>query len=86
MTKIKFTSLVDILKNNNFELYYRYNSKSRTFKDKSNIVINSDSICYNGGIITKDDLNDIYIFDGNFITFHDYKNYRIVEIVLLSKN
>lgn len=86
MTKINFTSLVDILKNNKFELYYRYNSKSRNFKDKSTIVIDSDSIRYNGGIITKDDLKDIYIFDNNFVTFHDYKNCRIIEIVLLNKN
>lgn len=86
MKSIKFNQLIAILKNNNFNLYYRSGSKSRAFKDNSNIVINSDSISYKHGIITEKDVNDIYIFDNQFITFHDYKNFRIIEINLLSEN
>lgn len=86
MKTIKFNQLVAILKNNNFNLYYRSGSKSRSFKDNSNIVINSDSISYKHGIITEKDVNDIYIFDNEFITFTDYKNYKKIEIQLVSES
>lgn len=86
MKTIKFNQLVAILKNNNFNLYYRSGSKSRSFKDNSNIVIDSDSISYKHGIITEKDVNDIYIFDNEFITFTDYKNYKKIEIQLVSKS
>lgn len=86
MKAIKFNQLAAILKNNNFNLYYRYGSRSRSFKDNSNIIIDSDSISYKHGIITEKDVNDIYIFDNDFITFTDYKNFRIIEISLLSES
>lgn len=86
MKSINFPTLLKLLKNNNFDLFYRHNSKSRSFKDKGNIVIDSNSICYKSGIITEKDVNDIHIFDNQFITFHDYKNFRIVEINLLGES
>ena len=75
-----------MLKNNNFDLFYRSNTKSRSFKDRSNIVIDSDSIRYKHGTITEKDTTSIYLFDNQFIAFHDYKNFRIIEINLLSEN
>lgn len=86
MKSIKFNQLVAILKSNNFNLYYRSGSKSRAFKDNSNIVIDSESISYKHGIITEKDVNDIYIFDNEFIAFSDYKNYKKIEIQLVSES
>lgn len=86
MKSIKFNELVAILKNNNFNLYYRSGSKSRSFKDNSNIAIDSESISYKHGIITEKDVNSIYIFDNEFIAFSDYKNYKKIEIQLLSES
>lgn len=86
MKSIKFQTLLKLLKNNNFDLFYKSNSKSRSFKDKSNIIIDSNSIRYKHGTITEKDTNSIYLFDNQFIAFHDYKNYRIIEINLLSSN
>ena len=86
MKSIKFSQLVTILKNNNFNLYYKSGSKSRGFKDKSNIVIDSESISYKHGIITEKDVNSIYLFDNQFIAFTDYKNCKKIEIQLLSEN
>lgn len=86
MKSINFSQLVEILKNNNFNLYYKSGSKSRSFRDNSNIVIDSESISYKHGIITEKDVNDIYIFDNQFITFKDYKNYKMIEIQLLSES
>lgn len=86
MKSIKFNQLVEVLKNNNFNLYYKSGSKNRGFKDKSNIVIDSESISYKHGIITEKDVNDIYIFDNQFIAFKDYKNYKMIEIQLLSES
>ena len=86
MKSIKFNQLVELLKNNNFNLYYKGGSKSRSFKDNTNIVIDSESISYKHGIITEKDVNDIYIFDSQFITFKDYKNYKMIEIELLSES
>lgn len=84
MKSINFNQLVAVLKNNNFNLYYKSGSKSRGFKDKSNIIIDSKSISYKHGIITEKDINDIYIFDNQFIAFKDYKNYKMIQIQLLS--
>lgn len=86
MKSIKFNQLVAILKNNNFNLYYKFGSKSRAFKDNSNILIDSESISYKHGIITEKDVSDIDIFDNNFIAFTDYKNYKKIEIQLLSES
>jgi hypothetical protein len=86
MKSINFNQLVAILKNNNFNLYYKSGSKSRSFKDKSNIVIDSESISYKHGIITEKDVNSIYLFDNQFIAFTDYKNCKKIEIQLLSEN
>ena len=86
MKSIKFNQLVAILKNNNFNLYYRQGSKSRSFKDNSSIVIDSESISYKHGIITEEDVNNIYLFDNEFIAFTDYKNYKKIEIQLLSES
>ena len=86
MKSIKFSQLAEILKNNNFNLYYKSGSKSRSFKDKSNIVIDSESISYKHGIITEKDVNSIYLFDNQFIAFTDYKNCKKIEIQLLSEN
>lgn len=86
MKSINFPTLLKLLKNNNFDLFYRHNSKSRSFKDRSNIVIDSDSIRYKHGTITEKDTTSIYLFDNQFITFHDYKNFRIVEINLLGES
>lgn len=86
MKSIKFNQLVAILKNNNFNLYYKGGSKSRSYKDNSNIVIDSNSISYKHGIITEKDINYIYIFDNEFIVFTDYKNYKKIEIQLLSES
>lgn len=86
MKSIKFQTLLKLLKNNNFNLFYRSNSKSRSFEDKTNIVIDSNSIRYKHGIITEKDTGDINLFDNQFIAFHDYKNFRIIEINLLSES
>ena len=86
MKSIKFNQLLNLLKSNNFNLYYRSRSKSRAFKDNSNIVIDSESIRYKHGIIIEKDVNSIYIFDNEFIAFTDYKNYKKIEIQLLSES
>ena len=86
MKSINFNQLAEILKNNNFNLYYKSGSKSRSFKDKSNIIIDSESISYKHGIITEKDVNSIYLFDNQFIAFTDYKNCKKIEIQLLSEN
>jgi hypothetical protein len=82
MKRINFSQLLEVLKNNNFNLYYRSNSKSRYFKDRTNIVIDSESINYKHGKITEQGTNDIYIFDNNFIALKDYNNYKMIEISL----
>lgn len=86
MKSIKFNQLVEVLKNNNFNLYYRQGSKGRSFKDNSTIAIDSESISYKHGIITEKDVNSIYIFDNEFIAFTDYKNCKKIEIQLLSES
>ena len=86
MKSIKFNQLLKLLKSNNFNLYYRRGSKSRAFKDNSNIAIDSELISYKHGIIAEKDVNNIYIFDNEFITFTDYKNYKKIEIQLLGES
>jgi hypothetical protein len=82
MTSLSFNQLLDILKNNNFNFYYN-NPRQRPYKSK--VVIDSNSISYKQGIIKEDCINDIYLFDNQYINFKDYHNHKDISIQLINK-